>query len=266
MSISCLITTLVTALVVAAAPAEGFITARDLLAPEMFPEASFGMAVETVKDGAVARVTTTGGMFRIRKELDAIECEGRIPAPRQVATLKLLAGSLQGIKLAHHSSGAAVFEGEGTTLRINGDSTLMVAPGQHGDIRAELSFAPDCHFGAGGNHNFFDPNGGISFFNNGNSPDPQLELESTPIIITWGWRAGSVFWSVVSPPKPFDWDASFQHYAGQGSSHLRYVYPSDGEIDGASKQASILFLHSEMLLWKAWQTNLTPRAPRSWRT
>ena len=29
----------------------------------------------------------------------------------------------------------------------------------------------------------------------------------------------------------------------------------------ASKQASILFLHSEMLLWKAWQTNLTPRDP-----
>ena len=92
-------------------------------------------------------------------------------------------------------------------------------------------------------------------------PTRFLELENTPITVTWGWRAGAVFWSVVSPPKPFDWDASFQHYAGQGSSHLRYVYPSDGEIDGASKQASILFLHSEMLLWKAWQTDLTPRDP-----
>jgi hypothetical protein len=266
MSMCCLISTLMTLLVVAAAAAEEYITARDLLAPEMFPEASFGMAVETVEDGAVAQVTTTGSVFRIRKEFDAIECDQRIPARRQVATLKLPPGSTRGIELVHHSSGAAVFEGEGTTVRINSDSTLMVAPGQHGDIKAELSFPPDCHFGAGGNHNFFDPNGGISFFNNGNSPDPQLELESAPITITWGCRAGAVFWSVVSPPKPFDWDASFQHYAGQGSSHLRYVYPSDGEIDGASKQASILFLHSEMLLWKAWQTNLTPRAPRSWRT
>ena len=261
MSISALVTSLVSVLVVATASGEEYITARDLLSPVMFPDASFGMAVETAEDGAVPQVTTTGGVFRIRKELDEIECDQRIPAPRHVATLKLPTGSLRGIKLVHHSSGAAVFEGEGTTLRINGDSTLMVAPGQHGDIRAELSFPPDCHFGAGGNHNFFDPNGGISFFDNGNSPDPLVELESTPITITWGWRAGSVFWSVVSPPKPFDWDASFQHYAGQGSSHLQYVYPSDGEIESASKQARILFLHSEMLLWKAWQTNLTPRDP-----
>ena len=261
MSISTLITTVVSALIITTASAEEYITARDLLAPEMFPDASFRMAVEEVEDGAVAQVTTTGGVFRIRKALDTIECDQRIPAPRRVATLTLPPGSTRDIELTHHSSGAVVFEGAGTTLRINGDSTLMIAPGQHGDIRAELSFTPDCHFGAGGNHNFFDPNGGISFFDNGDSPDPHLELENTPISVTWSWRAGAVFWSVVSPPKPFDWDASFQHYAGQGSSHLRYVYPSDGEINAASKQASILFLHSEMLLWKAWQTDLTPRDP-----
>ena len=261
MSISTLITTVVSALIIATAFAEEYITARDLLAPEMFPKASFGMAVEGVEDGAVAYVTTTGGVFRIRKALDTIECDQRIPAPRQVAALMLPPGSTRDIELTHHSSGAVVFEGAGTTLRINGDSTVMVAPGKNGDIRAELSFPPDCHFGAGGNHNFFDPNGGISFFDNGNSPDPLVELESDPVTVTWNWRAGSVFWSAVSPPKPFDWDASFQHYAGQGSSHLRYVYPSDGEIEAASKQASILFLHSEMLLWKAWQTNLTPRDP-----
>ena len=261
MSITSLITTLVSVLVVASASGEEYITARDLLTPKMFPDASFGMAVEGVEDGAEALVTTTGGVFRIRKAMDAIECDQRIPVRRRVATLKLPPGSLRGIELVHHSSGAVVFEGAGTTLRINGDSTLMIAPGQDGDIRAELAFAPDCHFGAGGNHNFFDPNGGISFFDNGDSPEPHLELENTPISVTWSWRAGAVFWSVISPPKPFDWDASFRHYAGQGSSHLRYVYPSDGEIEAASKQASILFLHSEMLLWKAWQTDLTPRDP-----
>ncbi len=261
MSICCLITTLMTSLVVAAATAEEYITARDLLAPEMFPDASFGMAVEGVEVGAVAQVITTGGVFRIRKAFDTIECDQRIPARRHVATLHLPPGSMWSVQLTHLSSGAVVFEGAGTTLRINGDSTLMIAPGQAGDIRAELAFAPDCHFGAGGNHNFFDPNGGISFFDNGDSPEPHLGLENTPISVTWSWRAGAVFWSAVSPPKPFDWDASFRHYAGQGSSHLQYVYPSDGEIEAASKQASILFLHSEMLLWKAWQTDLTPRDP-----
>ena len=174
-----------TALVVMSASAGEYVTARDLLAPEMFPDASFGMAVENVEDGAVAQVTTTGGVFRIRKALDTIECDQRIPAPRQVAALKLPSGSLRDIELTHHSAGAVVFKGAGTTLRINGDSTLMVAPGQDGDIRAKLAFPPDCHFGAGGNHNFFDPYGGISFFDNGNSPEPHLDLEGTPITVTW---------------------------------------------------------------------------------
>ena len=79
MSISSLITSLVSALVIATASAEDFITARDLLAPDIFPDASFGMAVETVEDGAVTEVTTTGSVFRIRKEFDAIECDQRIP-------------------------------------------------------------------------------------------------------------------------------------------------------------------------------------------
>ena len=129
MSISSLITTVLSALIIATASAEEYITARDLLAPEMFPDASFGMAVEGVEDGAVAYVTTTGGVFRIRKALDTIECDQRIPAPRQVAALTLPPGSTRDIELTHHSSGAVIFEGAGTTLRINGDSTLMVAPG-----------------------------------------------------------------------------------------------------------------------------------------
>ena len=58
-----------TLLVVAAAAAEEYITARDLLAPEMFPEASFGMAVETVEDGAVAQVTRPGASSVSAKSL-----------------------------------------------------------------------------------------------------------------------------------------------------------------------------------------------------
>ena len=48
MSICHLITVLMTLRVVSGVPAEEFVTARDLLAPEMFPDTSFGMAIERV--------------------------------------------------------------------------------------------------------------------------------------------------------------------------------------------------------------------------
>jgi len=167
-----------TTFIVAAASAGEYITARDLLSPEMFPDASFGMAVENVEDGATAHVITTGGVFRIRKALDTIECDQRIPTRRQVAALKLSSGCLRDIELTHHTSGAVVFEGVGTTLRINGDSTLMVAPGTQGDIRAELAFPPDCHFGAGGNHNFLTPTAVSASLTTGTAP-----------IRRWIWKA-----------------------------------------------------------------------------
>ena len=158
MSIYHVVTILMTALVVMSASA-GEYTSRPAICSRRrcSPTRVSGWRLRMWKTAPRHTVITTGGVFRIRKALGTVECDQRIPARRQVAALKLPSGSLRDIELTHHSSGAVVFKGAGTTLRINGDSTLMVAPGTPGDIRAKLAFAPDCHFGAGGNHNFFDP-------------------------------------------------------------------------------------------------------------
>jgi hypothetical protein len=240
-------------------------TAADLLKPEIFPDASYGMAVESATDGAAAaNVVTTGAEFVIDKQADAIECRQRIAAQRPVATLSFPPGTLRALKLSHNTSGAAIFTGGQTTLRINGDSLLMIQPAKSGDITASLLFTPDYFSEFKGNYNFFDPVGGISFFENGRQPQSAMRAASDPVGITWAWKAGDVLWAGVSPPKPFDWQRSVQERAVvYGSSIQRYMYPSDLSILRWSKFANVLLMHMENG-WENWQLTLVPRDKESY--
>ena len=217
------------------------------------------MAVQKAEDGPIARVLTTGAEFLIRKATDTIECRQRLSKQRAVAYLKFAPGTLAGIKLMHHSSGAAIFAGGGTTVRVNGDSLLMVSPGRNGEITAELAFTPDYHSEFKGNYNFFDPDGGISFFEHGRRPQSKLSAALDPVTVRWPWQAGDVFWAGVSPPKLFDWEASVRdRVVRHGSSDPRYMYPDDLSIlRWAHGYANILFLHCESM-WKHWQLELVP--------
>jgi hypothetical protein len=234
------------------------VTAKDLLAPEMFPGASMGMVVDDAADGAVATVRTLGAEFLIDKAADTIECRQRIAAKRPVAKIKLPAGSLAGITLSHKSVGAAIFTGK-STVRINGDSLVMIAPGIDGPITAELLFTPDYFSQYVGNFNFFDPVGGIAFFEHGQQPQASTQLSRDPCTVTWAWKAGDVLWAGVSPPKPFDWKRSVEDkYVVYGSSYQRYMYPDDLAIKRWREQGNVLMFHCENA-WVHWQMDLTPR-------
>jgi len=238
---------------------EPAVKATELLQAEMFPNASFGMAVESIQDQAVASVVTTGGEFLINKAANTIECRQRIAQKRPVSLLKFAPGVLAKLKLTHQSSGAAIFTGGGTTLRINGDSLLMIAPGVDGEIVAELLFVPDYHSEFRGNYNFFDPVGGISFFEHGRQAEPKFVASKDPVTVTWKWKAGDVFWAGVSPPKPFNWQKSVEEkHVVSGSSHDRYMYPQDLSILRWSQFANVLLLHVENA-WESFQLSLVPR-------
>jgi len=233
----------------------------DLLKAEIFPEAAFGMKIESIKDGAIAKVVTTGAEFSIDKNNSTIDCHQRVAAQRKVARIKLPKGMLREAKLTHQSSGAAIFEGGGTKLRINSDSLLMIQPGQNGDIVADLQFTPDFHSESKGSFNFFDPVGGISFFEHGVCPSARMNAAKDPVTITWPYSAGQVFWAAVSPPKPFDWKKSINYrVAFHGSSEDRHMYPSDTMIVRLKHfgDHNVLYLHGEML-WENHQMSLVPK-------
>jgi hypothetical protein len=231
---------------------------RDLLSAAVFPESSFGMAVESVTEGPPARVVTTGAEFIFNQD-DTIECRQRLVQARPLAYLCLPAGSLAKPRLRHQSPGAAIFAAGESVVRINGDSLLMVAPAVAGDIAAMLAFVPDYHAEFAGNFNFFDPNGGVSFFEHGQCGGARWDALADPVRIVWPWRAGDVFWMAASPPKPFDWNASLrERIVVHGSSEDRYMYPSDLDLLRFKSLGNILYLHNEMM-WEHWNLNLVPR-------
>jgi hypothetical protein len=235
------------------------VTAKDLLDAEMFPDAQMGMTVESVEDGPIAKVRTIGADFVLDKQQDTIECSQRIAAERKVGLLRLPKGTLQAVKRTHQSSGAAIFSDGKNTIRINGDSLVMISCAVAGSIDAELSFTPDYYSAFHGNCNFFDPLGGISFFEHGNQANPQVQLAKDPIKATWNLNAGDVFWAGVSPPKPFNWQRSVEdRIVVYGSSYDRYMYPDDLTILRWSKHANILMLHDENC-WESFQLKLIPR-------
>ena len=99
----------------------------DLLSPEMFLHTSFGMGLESVQDGTTARVVTTGAEFLIDKVANIIECRQRIAKERSITRLKFRRCTLSRLRFPPQTHGTAIFSGRGTTIRINGDSLLMVS-------------------------------------------------------------------------------------------------------------------------------------------
>lgn len=237
------------------------VVAQDLLDPAMFPNGGFGLVVESASDESdAAVVVTTGAEFRIRKADDIVECHQRIGVQRKVAVIRLPKGSAANLKLIHQSTGAAIYSGDGTTIRINCDSLLMIQPAEGGPIEAELSFTPDWHSRFKGSFNFFDPQGGISFFDHGLAPGATLAGAVDPVRVKWPWKAGNVFWAAVSPPKPYNWEKSAAyHVAWHGSSDDRYMYLPDISIIRLGRLGvKVLYLHNEMA-WENHQLSLIPK-------
>ena len=236
------------------------VTAVDLLATEVLPGASLGMTVEDVLDGERVTVRTLGADFVIDRSADPIECRQRIAAQRPVAVIRLPPGTLADLRVTSRTPGAPVFSGK-STLRINGDSLLMLRSGADGPFVAELAFTPDYFSQPQGNYNVFDPHGGISFFEHGRRPDSRHSVAAEPVGVTWDWRAGEVIWEWVSPPKHYDWKKSIEsRVVVYGSSLQRYMYPDDLAIHRWRQFdfGDVLMFHGENG-WENWQTNLIPR-------
>lgn len=241
-------------------------SADDFFKPSLLPNASYGMQLESATDGPQARVVTTGGEFILDKANDTIECRQRLAKPRTVAKIRLPSGTLQNLSLTSKTGGAAIFtspgEGKGA-VRINGDSLLMMRAGSGGSAVAELAFTPDYHGEFKGNFNFFDPFGGISFFEHGNQPPNKMEAANDPVRVTWTLQAGQSLWAGVSPPKPYDWNKSItQRAVMRGSSNPAYFYPDNFTIRmmGEVAKFNVYYLHNENAM-QNWQTELIPRDP-----
>jgi len=233
--------------------------AEYLLTTTDFMDSQFGMEVRDVEAGADAlTVRTTGAEFVFQPSTDTLELRQLLGMARTAATVQFPDGALKGLAVTRQGSGAVLLNAsEGALeMRINGDSLLMLRIKNEATVSYALGFEPLSVRQYMGNSLLLDEYGGVGSYVATN-PRPVRSVTSE-LSVVHHLSAGQVLWVSVAPPKPFDWEASFNdrvvwHWSRQTG------YPSDANIDDWSKHANILLQQAEVMLWKDWGLRFIPR-------
>lgn len=233
-------------------------TFQELMDPAVFPEPQRGMIVEsaTLTAGRLD-VVTTGARFAVDLRRGEVTCQQRIGHSRPVARLRL-GGPLQGAQITHRGPGLArvTFARPRLTLRINGDSLLMLHAHQPLEVPVDRLIIPAWHASFKVHHLLVDEWGGFGLYAS-TGEDDRFDPYATTIA-RCRLPADGVLWVGVCPPKPYDWERSLKdHVVWHWSNQL--AYPPDDVLRSWKDLGNIVLLQSEVMLWKDWNLDFVPR-------
>lgn len=235
------------------------LTFQHLMDPTVFPDAQFGMKVESVseKPDSVS-ITTTGAVVTIDAATGTISLNQRIGQERPVATLDL-GQPLRGLNVTHNGEGFArvTIDQPKATVRVNGDSlcTVHVAEALSAKVNAQIQPAWNTSWKT--NHLVVDELGGFAIYCSDLNLIDQYDAYATPVA-TYPLPTDTVLALGVCPPKPYDWDRSLnEHVAWHWSPHTSY--PPDDVLRSWKKLGNMVLLQSEVMLWKDWNLDFVPR-------
>ncbi|MCX5757858.1 MAG: hypothetical protein NTU83_05015, partial [Candidatus Hydrogenedentes bacterium] len=228
------------------------------MSPAIFPEAQWGMAVETAEVSKTAlHVTTTGADFVLDASGQGVFRQ-RTGHEREVLRIKI-----QGIAappvLSHRGPGFAfaAFDSPKLDLRANGDSLFMLHA--HEPVTLEITRTIEPGFVATYKANavVLDEWGGFGLFCSdkdfGGALHPYEDTTTRYVL-----PADAVLWIGICPPKPYNWERSFKdnvvwHWSDKNG------YPPDSDLIAWAKEGNIVLLQSEVMLWKDWNLAFEPR-------
>ncbi len=235
-------------------------TFQDLMDPAMFPEPQMGMSVISSRglDGGGVEVVTTGAIFAIHTHSGDIVCRQRIGREREIAVLRL-GQPLEGLQITHSGPGfvRVTVEHPQLTLRINGDSLLMLHAAVPHTVALERRIATGWHASFENNHLLADEWGAFGLYCSDRSVDDAFNPYATTVA-TYPLPADAVLWLGVCPPKRYPWEQSLEervvwHWSRETG------YPPDAELRAWKDYGNIVLLQSEVLLWKDWNLDFQPR-------
>ncbi len=234
-------------------------TFQELMDPAQFPEAQFGMKVTSVAaKGERIRVVTTGAIVNINGRTGDIGFLQRIGHLRPVATLHVGA-PLEGVQVTHEGEGfARITVGKpNLTIRINGDSLFMIQANEPLTLEVESKILPAWNVSWKTNHLVVDEWGGFGLYCSDLSLDDHFNALN-PSIAKYPMPAEAVLCIGVCPPKPYNWERSFDlqvvwHWSDKSG------YPSDEDLLSWEPYGNVVLLQSEVMLWKDWNLDFVPR-------
>ncbi len=225
----------------------------------MFPDAQFGMAVKSSSASAdKITVTTTGAKVLVNGPAGTVSFTQLVGHKREVAQFKLPA-KLSGGKIVAKGSGFVLmrFAKPGVEIRVNGDSLVMFKPDNAMSVKVAKSipvaFSPSFR----NNHLVCDEWGGFALYCSETGLADQFDPYGD-VTAQYDLPAEAVLCLGVCPPKPYDWQKSFDDRVVWHWSDTN-AYPPDSAIKAWSKYGNIQLLQSEVLLWKDWNLDFVPR-------
>ncbi len=231
--------------------------AEYLLTTEDFMDAQFGMAVEEVLPGPPLVVRTTGAVFTFFPAEDRLTVQQRLGEQREALEAVFTSGMLAGLRVTRQGTGGVLLsarDGE-LRLRINSDSLLMLCDSRPAQLSYRLGLKPASLRQRATDFLFLDEYGAVgSYIAAGEGGT----ATTGPDQVNYSLAAGQVLWLSVGPPRPYDWEASYNDRVVWHWS-METGYPSDQQIAQWSEHGNMLLQQAEVMLWKDWSLRFIPR-------
>jgi hypothetical protein len=212
-------------------------------APPPLPEGVLmGMALEQVEcSGDRFRVLTTGAQFRLGN--GAITCSQRVPEQRDVAHIAL-DGSAGPFALEGQTDFACKLRGDALDITIHGDSLIILRAKAPSQVSFQGLFDPEYHVAHNGKYLFIDETGGFGIYPVHTHDSAMPDFEQKPWAVTWQLQRGEEVWVSVFPPRPYNYERSFESLAHEGMEEPERWYPSDELIEATARHCKVLTIHS----------------------
>ena len=213
--------------------------------PEEDSDVIMGMRIEKAADEKSGiKITTTGAEFLLGRD-GRIRCSQRIPLTREVVRINLPSAALP-LQLTDQNDFACTVIGEGVTLRLQGDSLIILKTHKDMNVAFEGLFSPVYHAHKDGKWLFIDQQGGFGIYPTRKKRTKSPALKQPAWRLDYDLKKGDEVWVSVFPPRPYNRERSFESLAHEGGRNPleKYAYPSDELIQSAARYCKVFAVHS----------------------
>lgn len=226
-----------------------------------------GMRIESVKSELGGLEIKSTGASVALDDQGVLEIEQRLGCRRKLLSCQL-PKHLMPFRISKQTPFSVVLKGNGLTLKVQGDSCVILAPQQSLRLLFSFHFRPGYSQEVRGNRLLLDKYGGCGFFGIPCRPTELSTTESGEPALLVHIARWDELWLSISPPRERNMERYYESVAHEGTS--QEPYPSNEIINGDGGHCNVFTVHEA---WAAdepeWAEN-PPGAsyphPRPWET